>query len=305
MRSRQRTSALGAALLIVAAALLSACSSPQPAANANRPAPAPTSEPAPPPDPETPEHVNFTTDDGVLVEADLYLPEKTPAPALLALHQWNSDRTAWRDFARAMRGAGFVVLAIDARGFGGSKKSSEGDLQPDRNTQADVDAAVDYLKAQPPVDALRIGIVGASYGASNALVYAADHPETVRSTALLSIGIDYVPSIDVSAAAKRYGDRPLLYVAARDDAESAADTEKLAAAKGPRHRLKIFDTGGHGTALLAPSAGGIELLRDFFVETLTGPIVTRGGEGNVDAEGGGASPESGENRNDNSKGDRQ
>jgi dienelactone hydrolase len=277
-----------------------------PASNANTARPVPAVAPGPS-DPDAPQEVSFTTEDGVMIAGDLYLPETTPAPAVLALHQWDSDRAAYRDFARSLREAGFVVLAIDGRGFGGSKQGADGAVAPSRDIRNDVDAAVDYLEAQPAVDALRIGVMGASYGASNALIYAAEHPDKVRSAALLSVGLAYDPSIPTEPAMKKYGDRPLLLVAARDDAASAGDTETLGAGKGARHRVKVYDAGGHGTALLAPAVGGSELVKDFFVETLTGPIVTReGAEGDPDAEGGGAVPQ-GESApaNENSKGSSQ
>src|SRR5689334_9958858 len=101
---------VGLTLAAGSAAALVGCSNhePAPAANhnANRAAPAPA--PAGPSDPSAPQEVNFSTEDGVMITGDLYLPEKTPAPAVLALHQWESDRAAYRDFARLMREAGFV-----------------------------------------------------------------------------------------------------------------------------------------------------------------------------------------------------
>ena len=262
--------------------------------NSNRPAPAPAA-PAAPADPDAPESVSFTTEDAVKIGGDLYLPEKSsPAPAILALHQWRADRSAYREFARSMRDAGFVVLAIDAPGFGESTVGADGNVEPAWDTTGAIAAGIDYLKAQPAVDALRIGLVGASYGASNALIYAANHPEDVRSVALLSVGLNYNNTLPTEPAIKKYGDRPLLMVAARDDQQSAAETEKLAgAAKNGKYRTKVYDAGGHGTALLSASVGGAELLRSFFIETLTGPIATREkpGAGSEDAEGGGAAPD--------------
>jgi dienelactone hydrolase len=277
---------------------LTACSNPSAPANANasvnRSTAVPPAAPTDPVDPDAPQSVSFTTEEGVKIAGDLYMPEKSPAPAILALHQWQADRSTYREFARAMRGAGFVVLIIDGPGFGESTEGIDGKVTPDWTLTSAIDAAIDYLEAQPAVDALRIGLVGASYGASNALIYAADHPANVRSVALLSVGLNYNNTLPTEPAIKAYGNRPLLMVAARDDAQSATDTEKLAAiARNARHRTKIYDAGGHGTKLLAPSVGGTKLLESFFVETLTGPIATRvgPGEGSENAEGGGAAPD--------------
>src|SRR5687767_1429915 len=111
--------AVALAGIVALAAIPAACSrgAQGPASNANTASAAP--EPTTPSDPTAPQEVNFTTEDGVMITGDLYLPAKSPAPAVLALHQWDSDRAAYRDFAKAMREAGFVVLAIDGRGFGG------------------------------------------------------------------------------------------------------------------------------------------------------------------------------------------
>jgi dienelactone hydrolase len=231
-------------------------------------------------DPGAPMRITFSTDDdaGVQIAGDLYVPDKTPAAAVLALHQWGADRGTYKDFAKTMRDAGFVVLTIDGRGFGESTVGADGKVEPGWNLQDDIAAAVDYLKEQPAVDAQRIGIVGASYGASNALIYAAGDPQNIRAVALLSVGLNYHDSLPTEPAIKKYGDRPLLMVAAKDDAESADATTKLAGeAKSPKYMTKIYDTGGHGTALLAPAVGGTDLLKTFFVKNLTGPIAAPAG----------------------------
>ena len=192
-------------------------------------APAPPSTPSPSSKGDA-ERVTFTTDDaaGVAIVGDLYIPEKTPAPAILALHQFQANRATYAAFARTMRDSGFVVLAIDGRGFGDSKTGADGTVAPGWDTQGDIAAAIEYLKSQPSVDAQRIGLIGASYGASNALIFAADNPVDVRSAVLLSVGLNYHGSLPTEPALKKYGDRPLLMMAANDDAEDGPQTPALA-----------------------------------------------------------------------------
>jgi dienelactone hydrolase len=306
-RSRRTASLLS---ILVAALALAGCTRPSSppananAANAERAAATPT--PATPSEPGAPMRVTFTTDDdaGVQIVGDLYVPEKTPAPAVLALHQWDAGRDTYKDFAKTMRAAGFVVLAIDGRGFGESTEGADGKVAPGWDTSEDIAAAVDYLKEQPSVDAQRIGLVGASYGASNALIFAAGDPEDIRSVALLSVGLNYHDSLPTEPAIKKYGDRPMLMVAARDDAESAAATEKLAAAaKSPKYKTQIYPAGGHGTALLAPSVGGTDLVKAFFVKTLTGPIAEPAA-GTGGGEEPGAEPATTESTNEKGKGEK-
>ena len=98
---------------IVLTGLFGCSETPPPPANKNASAPPASAGKS---EPGAPQEVNFTTEDGVMITGDLYLPEKSPAPAILALHQWQADRSSYAAFAKEMREAGFVVLAIDGRG---------------------------------------------------------------------------------------------------------------------------------------------------------------------------------------------
>jgi len=67
-------------------------------------------------------------------------------------------------------------------------------------------------------------------------------------------------------------------VAAKDDTDDGPDTETVAAtAKNPKYKVQMYEKGGHGTSLLDASVGGMELVKAFFVRTLTGPIAERAG----------------------------
>ena len=59
------------------------------------------------------------------------------------------------------------------------------------------------------------GLAGASIGANLAVLAAADDP-TVRSLALLSVGLDY-RGLRLEAALKKFGARPALLVASQED----------------------------------------------------------------------------------------
>jgi len=200
--------------------------------------------------------VNIRSADG-LVLGGIFLPAAQPnSPALLLLHQWQSDRHSYDDFAKRMQAKGFNVLAVDGRGFGESTKSTDGKtVQAERTAAAvqsmlsDVDAAMKFLADQPNVDRSKIGIVGASYGSSLALIYAADHPN-IASVALLSPGLNYFGNMPTEPAIKKYGDRPMFLVAAEDDKESADAVNKLlSAGNNTGYGANIYPSGGHGTAL--------------------------------------------------------
>jgi pimeloyl-ACP methyl ester carboxylesterase len=114
--------------------------------------------------------------------------------------------------------------------------------------------------------------VGASYGSSLALIYAADHPN-VAAIALLSPGLNYFGNMQTEPAIKKYGERPVYMAAADDDRESAVavislipDTETNKA-----HRMKIYPVGGHGTALLRSQPSVPDEIKYFLIWNVLRP----------------------------------
>ncbi len=221
------------------------------------------------PEPQT---VKFESADKVEIVGTFYSAEKDDSPAVLLLHQWQSDRKSFESFAERLQSKGFSVLAIDGRGFGDSVRTTDGKpVAPARDEAAvksmlvDVANAFKFLSENKKVDPSRIAIVGASYGSSLAILYAAENKD-VRAVALLSPGINYFGSMKTEPAVKTYGARPLLLVAASDDAESADTVKKLKEAAGnDLCDSEVYSKGGHGTALF--SAGvGLEDRLELFIE---------------------------------------
>jgi dienelactone hydrolase len=166
------------------------------------------------------------------------------------------------------------VLSIDGRGFGESTKAADGMTVPAERTDAgvkamlgDVGAAYDFLSKQANVDPSRVGLVGASYGSSLALIYAADNSK-VKAVALLSPGLNYFGNMQTQPAVKKYGDRPLLLVAANDDKESA-DSVKTLKRDDPKAEDKVYDKGGHGTGLFKAGVGLDDELESFLTKSLS------------------------------------
>ena len=231
--------------------------------------------PAPEKIADTPQTVTVDSPDGVKLVGSFYEADKPMTPALLLLHQWQSDRHSYDDFAKKMQRAGFNVLAIDGRGFGESTKKADGSaVSAGRmNTDVlamidDVGAAFDFLAKNKMVDPKRIGIVGASYGSSLALIYAANKPE-VAALALLSPGLNYFGNMQTAPAMKKCGKRPVYMVAADDDKESTEAVKSLGPAENSPERVKkTYVTGGHGTALFRSQPGLADELQVFFAEHL-------------------------------------
>jgi dienelactone hydrolase len=216
------------------------------------------------------QRVVIDSPDRVKLVGTFYVATDQRSPGVLLLHQWQSDRHSYDDLARRLQAKGFAVLSIDGRGFGDSTNTADGKtVQAERTDAAvkamlgDVGAAFDYLTKQKNVDAARVGIIGASYGSSLAIIYAADNPK-VKAVGLLSPGTNYFGNMPTEPALKKYGDRPLLMVAANDDKESADAVNKLkAAVTSQNYEVKIYDKGGHGTGLFKAGVGLEDLLEQF------------------------------------------
>lgn len=222
-----------------------------------------------------PQTVTIDSADGLKLVGSFYPAAKPNSPGVLLLHQWQSDRHSFDDFAKQMNAAGFAALSIDGRGFGESTKKADGStVTAERTNDAvnamlmDVAAAFDFLSKQQNVDPHRVGICGASYGSSLAIIYSAENPR-VAAIALLSPGLDYFGNMQTEPAVKKYGRRPLFLVAAEDDPDSA-EAVKTLGSLNVNYQQKIYPSGGHGTALFSLSEKPTlsESLRDFFANAM-------------------------------------
>lgn len=218
-----------------------------------------------------PQNIKFTSAENLEIVGTFYESPKANSPAVLLLHQWGSTRKSYDDFAKRLQAKGFGVLAIDGRGFGDSTKTTDGKtVSTDRGDEtvkgmkADVDNAFQFLAKQKNVDAQKIGIVGASYGSSLAIIYGAENKQ-IKAVALLSPGLNYFGNMPTEPAVKNYGDRPLLLVAAEDDKESADTVRKLKEADA-KSEMQIYPKGGHGTELFA--VGLEDVLEQFLIKSL-------------------------------------
>jgi ABC-2 type transport system ATP-binding protein len=111
----------------------------------------------------------------VRLDATLYLPEQTPAPAVIVAHGFGGSKQSVAGDARELAQRGFVALAYSARGFG----RSEGQigLNSIPYEVADASKIVDWLGKQSQVskdgpDDPKVGVTGGSYGGSLSLLLA-------------------------------------------------------------------------------------------------------------------------------------
>jgi alpha-beta hydrolase superfamily lysophospholipase len=213
---------------------------------------------------EAAETIALRTSDGTALSA-VWHASARPAPAVLLVHMLTRSHADWDLTAQALNVSGFGVLALDLRGHG----ASEGASNALGSMQLDVQTALDWLKTRPDVVTDRLGITGASLGASLAVLAAAADP-AVRSIALLSPASEY-RGLRCEAAMRRFAERSgaVMLVASTGDPyalRSAHHFETMGS--GPRDLRVIDGTNAHGTTLLNVRPDLVTSLVDWFRRSL-------------------------------------
>lgn len=106
--------------------------------------------------------ITFSNRYGITLAADMYVPKnatgKLPAIAVSGPFGAVKEQASGL-YAQTMAERGFLTIAFDPSYTGESAGEPRNTASPDINTE-DFSAAVDFLSAQPNVDAERIGIIG-------------------------------------------------------------------------------------------------------------------------------------------------
>jgi predicted alpha/beta-fold hydrolase len=212
--------------------------------------------------------VSFFTSDSVTIYGDWYASPDSSNRVLILLHMNGSDRSQWKNFASTASAQHFHVLAVDFRGHGQSIESTSGLIRFNTLTDGDyadmvldVDAAVKWVRSHTDLELAPIGIIGASIGANVALSYAANYQQ-IAAIALLSPGLDY-RGVKTEAALRKFGNRPILIIAAQDDNYASVSSNTLASIGGTATEYFQYESGGHGTFLFESQADLSERLLRF------------------------------------------
>ena len=219
----------------LAVALLAAgCAEADDAARQRTPTPAsaePTHSPPAAPPART---VRFRARDGQPVTA-LFTSAGKRAPAVVLLHEVRGSPNQWEALVPYLHAAGFATLAYRSRA-----SIVESERLPDAL------AAIRWLRSRPDVDARRLSLVGASIGASTAVLAMATG---ARESVDAAVALSPPDSSDIWAlqGAGQYKPHDLLLVS--DDRESSSAEGMLDGAV--RSKTLQSSRPAHGVVLLA------------------------------------------------------
>ncbi len=203
--------------------------------------------------------VSFTTDDGWLIKGTYFIGDPS-MPLLILVPGVNESRGAFGPLVTELRAKGYDVLAYDPRGVGESTFHNGVKTTwlsfSDMDFQASVQdlVAAKYYALSSFQSAPRIGIIGASIGANEALVFAANEtsPE-LKALVLLSPGDNFrgIESAPALAAINQQASRPdILFATSQGDASSAASAQNLNLTYAGKHQLALLTGDRHGTVML-------------------------------------------------------
>lgn len=209
---------------------------------------------------------SIQTTDGETI-ATAYYPVNEPKGGVVFVHMMPATKESWRTLARAFQERGYAGLAVDLRGHGESSGGPRGYQQfTDEEHQKsilDLDAAAKWLFGKGIVPT-QLAFVGASIGANLSLKYLADHPE-IPAAVLLSAGVNYRGIVSEPTAAALRKNQRIFLVSAKDDGENVIENRVIATsvAKEVEKELEIYESGGHGTELLASQSKLQDQILDF------------------------------------------
>lgn len=116
-----------------------------------------------------------------------YLPASAanalPGPAIVLLHGWGGNASTLLPAAIALHRAGYAVLLPESRNHGRSSRQGHSSLP---RFAEDLEAALDWLAAQPGVNPARIAALGHSVGAAAVLLVASRRPGLAAAVSVSS-----------------------------------------------------------------------------------------------------------------------
>jgi pimeloyl-ACP methyl ester carboxylesterase len=206
--------------------------------------------------------VSWTASDGTTLAGMLYEAGRQ-GPGVILVHMLGRSKDEWGAVAMRLQEAGTTVLALDLRGHGNSG-GTNATLAP---MTGDVRSAADWLLSRGGVRPGALAIVGASFGATLAVLAAADAPG-VRAVGLISPSLDYRGLRLDPAALKKLRGRAIWLVASTEDPYALRTIRELAGSEATCEQ-RLSAVRAHGTALFAADPDLTPALVDWLRRSLT------------------------------------
>ncbi len=123
--------------------------------------------------------ISIPTSDGISLSGSLYYPAADSPGLVVFLPELNSDHWTAMTYAGALTSAGFAVLSFDFRGQGSS--DSHHDYAPSHwiteYELTDIASVLTFIRDDPKLSQLPVGIMGVSRGGSAAILTACRYPQ--------------------------------------------------------------------------------------------------------------------------------
>jgi carboxymethylenebutenolidase len=189
--------------------------------------------------------------------AYLSIPEhgNAPFPGVVVIHEWwglNANIQHWAD---RLAGLGFAALAVDL--YGGTVATTPDEAMAAMKNVNETDArrilaaAVDFLAADPRIQAPRRGVIGWCFGGGWSLATALLEPNKINATVI------YYGHLETDPAKLATIRSPILgFFGAEDQSIPVATVREFESALkklGKPVEIKIYDGAGH--AFANPSGG--------------------------------------------------
>jgi pimeloyl-ACP methyl ester carboxylesterase len=208
--------------------------------------------------------VTFLTEDGWTIKGTFYKGDPSQ-PMLILVHGIGEDRRSFDTLVTDLRAKGYNVLAYDSRGMGQSTLQDGRYRDWKTFTEQDFKAMVNdiysakYYALSNFMSAPKVGIIGGSIGANEALTFACQTGASDnKALVLLSAGENYrgIQSAPAVTALNLQGAQPrIFFCAAQDDeAGSAAVALSLNASYTGPKQLEMMSGPRHGTQMLTDPA---------------------------------------------------
>lgn len=195
-------------------------------------------------------------------------PAASRVPAVLLLNGAARDRRAYVPLARELAARGIASLRLDLRGEGES--TNLGRFEPGTTdprfdgAEADVAAALAWLRARSDIDPARVGVLGASYS-GEVMAAAAREGAAARAYVALSPG----SFSDESAGAIDASGVPWWFIASRDERFAQTVVERIPSMSRTA-RVTIVSGNAHASDILSPHHLLNGEIADWFAAKLRG-----------------------------------